>query len=283
MEGVRTRPMTETDLGAAQQIVAGTYGTVVPGKAHQNPAWLERWRVRAAHLLATDPGGCWVATLAGEPAGFAISFRREDTWFLGSYAVRAEHQGQGIGRLLLEDAERYGRDCPRAMLSASTDPRAEARYRAAGFVLHPQWRFTGVPRIGPELHAESDAAIEAEVEPAPDLDALDREVRGAAHGPDHALLGSSFRLIREPAGYAYLDGEGSPALLCARDTGTAERLLRRALASAAGEITVGHVTAANPWAREIAENAGLTASPAGWLAVRGMGPPAPYLHHGGLL
>lgn len=269
MDRVVIRPMTAADLDAVEHVVASTYDVVVPGDAHLAPAWRTRWRMRAEHLLRTDPDGSRVAVLDGRLVGFAISFRRDATWFLSSYAVRPEAQGQGLGRLLLEAVQTGGR----AMLSASADPRALARYRAAGFTLVPQWRFTGVPQVGPITGSNV----------TPDLDALDRDVRGAAHGPDHALLGGQFRLIGESDGYAYLDETCSPSLLCARDTGAATRLLLRALASAPGEITVGHVSEANAWARRVTEDAGMIAHEAGFLAVRGMEPPSPYLHHGALL
>ena len=59
-------------------------------------------------------------------------------WILATYAVRPGLQGQGIGKALLAAALHHGRGCLRGMLSASADPKAVRRYRAAGFSLHPQ-------------------------------------------------------------------------------------------------------------------------------------------------
>lgn len=264
--------MAPADLDAAERISDAAYGDVEPSFGHRSAAGRERWLRRTGHLLATDPGGCVVAVAGDEVVGFAVSFRRETTWFLASYAVRLDLQGQGIGRQLMEAASSYGVDCPRAMLSASADPKAEQRYRAAGFTLVPQWRFAGTARV------EDGSLASGTV----DLDALDRQVRGSGHGPDHAILAAQFRLVTTDGGYAYLDEDGTPAVLCAHDDDTARSLLRNALATGSAP-TVAHVTDANPWARAVAEEAGLVAQPSGSLAVRGMEPPAPYLHQGALL
>jgi GNAT superfamily N-acetyltransferase len=265
------RPLAPADLDVAERISDTAYGAVDTSFGYRSAAARARWLHRTGHLLAVDPGGCWVAETGGEVAGFAVSFRRDDTWFLASYAVRPDLQGEGIGRLLLEAAEGYGAGCPQAMLSASADPRAEARYLAAGFTLVPQWRFTGTPVV-------SDGPL---APGTPDLDALDRHVRGSGHGPDHAVLREQFRLVTTRGGYAYLDDDGTPAVLCAREEETARALLRHALSGGTGGVA--HVTEANPWARAVAEEAGLVAVPSGSLAVRGMEPPAPYLHQGALL
>jgi hypothetical protein len=120
------------------------------------------------------------------------------------------------------------------------------------------------------------------------LDSLDRQVRDAAHGPDHAVLLAQNRLvvIDRPgsSGYAYLAPEGRPAVICATGRRVAATLLWEAVASAPGEeLTIAHVTAANPWAVDVGLAAGLSVETAGYLAVRAMKPPAPYLHHGALL
>ncbi len=44
-----------------------------------------------------------------------------------------------------------------------------------------------------------------------------------------------------------------------------------------------HVTAANAWAVEVAMTARLDLHTDGYLGLRGLAPPAPYLHHGSLL
>ena len=66
---------------------------------------------------------------------------------------------------------------------------------------------------------------------------------------------------------------------------TAARLLWEALASSSPteSTEVGHITAANEWAVDVGMAARLDLHTSGYLALRGMKPPAPYLHNGALL
>jgi hypothetical protein len=118
------------------------------------------------------------------------------------------------------------------------------------------------------------------------MDSIDRATRGAAHGPDHEVMLRSWALLVSDtttgSGYAYVEG-GRVALLAATNRRTATRLLWAALADAGEETTVAHVTAANEWALDVGIAARLDIRTEGYLAVRGMAPPAPYLHHGALL
>ena len=68
----------------------------------------------------------------------------------------------------------------------------------------------------------------------PLIDAVDREVRGAAHGPDvEALLTPGGRLLVVPErGYAVVR-DGTVRLLAARDEAAAAALLRAVFAAAA--------------------------------------------------
>jgi GNAT superfamily N-acetyltransferase len=245
----------------------------------------EQWVRRTLHYLATDPEGCWVAEEDGEMLGFAASFNRELMWILASYAVRPQVQGQGIGRVLLAAALHHGRGCLRGMLSASGDPKAIRRYRAAGFSLHPQMHLSGtVDRSAIPVVEKVRDGSSADFDL---MDSVDRSVRGAAHGPDHSWLLSTFRLVVSDtstgSGYAYHASDGMPALLAATNRRTAARLLWECLASSSGEVLVPHVTAANEWATDVGLVARLDLGQQGYLALRNMRPPSPYLHHGSLL
>ena len=44
-----------------------------------------------------------------------------------------------------------------------------------------------------------------------------------------------------------------------------------------------HLTAANPWAVDLGRTASLELHQEGFLGLRGMKPPAPYVHNGALL
>ncbi len=292
---VLIRPMRADDVAALERLSAESYHEVdrltlpptVPSPASRSAAAGLGWQVRTSHLLSTDPGGCWVADRGGEPVGFAVSYVRELMWLLGSYAVRPGMQGQGIGRALLARALEHGRGCLRGMLAASADPHAARRYRSAGFDLHPQMF----------LHGRVDRAVlpvvrhvrEGDSSDRDLLDSVDRGTRGAAHLSDHDVLGSLFRLVvRDRAsgsGYAYVDASGAPVLVAATQRRTAADLMWEALAASDPDapVAVHHVTAANQWALDVGLRAGLAVHQSGYLALRHLKPPAPYLHHGSLL
>ena len=256
-----------------------------PAPVLRPPERATGWVARTLHLLRTDPGGCWVAEDDHGLAGFATSFTRELMWCLATYAVRPATQGRGIGRQLLEAALHHGRGCLRGMLASSADPKAARRYRLAGFALHPQLFLTGtVDRSAlPVVEKVREGSL-ADVEL---MDSLDRRTRGAAHGPDHELLAASCRLLVSDtttgSGYAYVDERGVLALLAASNRRTAARLLWAVLADGPAETSVSHVTAANHWAVDVGLAARLELHQEGYLGLRGMKPPAPYVHHGALL
>lgn len=243
--------------------------------------WIERTR----HFVRTDPGGCWVAEDDTGMVGMVSSYRREVVWCLATYAVLPGRQGQGIGKPLLAAALNHGRACTRGMLSASSDTRAARVYHQAGFALHPQMYLTGT----------LDRAVIPVVEKVRDgsasdidlMDSLDRAARGAGHGPDHELMLGAWRLLVSDtstgSGYAYLNERGALALLAASNRRTATRLLWAALAEGPEQATISHVTAANQWVLDVGLAARLELHQEGYLGLRGMKPPSPYVHNGALL
>jgi GNAT superfamily N-acetyltransferase len=241
------------------------------------------WIRRTEHFVRHDPGGCWVVEDGGEMVAMVTSFRRETLWGLATYAVRPGRQGQGLGKPLLAAALQHGQACTRGMLSASSDPRAARVYRQAGFDLHPQMYLTGtvdrsaLPTIE-KVRDGSDVDL---------MDSLDRAARGAGHGVDHELMLSTWRLLVSDtttgSGYAYVNERGQLALLAASNRRTATRLLWAALAEAPERVTVSHVTAANQWVLDVGLAARLELHQEGYLGLRGMKPPAPYVHNGALL
>ena len=119
------------------------------------------------------------------------------------------------------------------------------------------------------------------------MDSLDRGARGAGHGPDHELMLRTWRLLVSDtstgSGYAYLNERGQVALLAASNRRTATCLLWAALAEGPETVTVAHVTGANQWVLDVGFAARLTLHQEGYLGLRGMKPPTPYLHNGALL
>ncbi|WP_082748846.1 GNAT family N-acetyltransferase [Nocardioides jensenii] len=293
--GVIVRPAREADLEAMSRLTARSYHELDvrtrqrdwPDPEMRSPGRSNHWIRRTHHTLHTDPEGCWVAEAEGEIVGCAVSRVRELMWILASFAVAPGLQGQGIGEQLLAAALHHGRGCLRGMLAASADPGAVRRYRLAGFSLHPQMFLTGV------VNRDALPLVERVREgSAGDIDlmnSLDRRTRGAAHLSDHDVLLEQFRLIviDQPGGqgYAYVDETGAPALVAASTRRTAADLVWEALASTrpGSTVSVSHVTAANEWAVDVGMAARLSLHQSGYLCLRGMKPPTPYLHHGSLL
>ncbi len=258
-----------------------------PDPSARPPHRAAAWHARTRHLLATDPGGCWVVEVEEEVVGFATSLVRDLMWILASYAVRPGLQGQGLGRALLDAALQHGRGCLRGMLNASADPQALRRYALAGFRLQPQMLLHGTVsrEVLPVVrHVREGTPGDRDL-----LDSLDRRTRGAAHGPDHEVLARELRLIvtDRPAGsgYAYVNDRGAPILLAATSRKAAATLTWEALATSDPDVAVEvpHVSAANHWAVDLAMAARLDVWSRGFLALRRMKDPAPYLPHPTLL
>ncbi len=258
-----------------------------PEPAGRTPQRARAWRERAAHLVRHDPRGCWVAEGGDGLLGAALSLRRELTWVLAAYAVRPAVQGRGVGRRVLEPALAYGAGALRGMLAASDDPRALRHYRMAGFDLHPTMQLRG--RVARAALPVVDRVREGSLGDVDLMDSVDRRTRGAAHGPDHALLVDHHRLVVADrptgSGYAFADASGAPVLLAATSRRVASDLLWECLAGSDPGVAVAvrHLTPANGWALDVGTAARLELSTSGYLALRGLRPPAPYLPHGQLL
>lgn len=295
MTDVAIRPMQPGDVPVVERLSAEgfheldvrTYQRDWPEPSLRSPDRARAWEARTRHFLGTDPGGCWVAEGDDGIVGFATSVNRELMWILASYAVRPHLQGKGIGLQLLAAALHHGRGCLRGMLAASSDPKAVRRYRLAGFDLHPQMLLWGtVPRaVIPVVDRVRDGSP-ADVEL---MDSIDRRTRGAAHGSDHELLLREFRLLVADrgtgSGYVYADDSGAPVLLAATNRRTATDLAWAALAGSDPDrpVEIAHVTAENQWLVDVGLAARMEVHQRGYLALRHMKPPQPYLHHGSFL
>ncbi|MGN0064529.1 MAG: GNAT family N-acetyltransferase [Nocardioides sp.] len=294
-DSLLVRPARPEDLPAMARITATAYHAVdvdtyprdLPVPPPRSTTGDAAWIARSGEALLTDPGGCWVAEVDGVVVGCAVSRVRELMWILSSFAVAGSHQGMGVGRLLLDAASAHGAGCLRGMFAASASPAAARRYRLAGFDLHPQMFLHGtVDRASlPAITSVREGSL-GDVDL---MDSVDRSTRGAAHGGDHALLARQFRLLvtdrTTGSGYAYVDDAGAPVLLAASSKRAATDLLWEALAGSTEErpVAVRHVTAANQWALDVGMAARLSLRQAGYLCLRHMRPPTPYLHHGSLL
>ncbi|MER5865573.1 GNAT family N-acetyltransferase [Kitasatospora sp. NPDC002040] len=282
---------TSADAEAVEQVSRAAFRHLAgkPQDDPPDPHQLVRELARAAHLVRHDPGGCWVAEQDGRAIGVALSLRREGLWGLSLLAVLPEAQGRGVGRILLERAGEYGRGCLRGLLCSSADPAAARRYRRAGFTLHPTMQLAGpVDRAGlvdpGDIPVHPGNATQLHL-----LDSVDRRLRGSAHGPDHAFMLAHYDdlLIADTlagSGYCYRIG-GEVKLLAATSKRIAVRLLREALARVPDGVPalVSHLTAEQEWAVDVGLELGLSLSTSGYLAVRGLRPPAPYVPNPGFL
>jgi GNAT superfamily N-acetyltransferase len=289
------RPMTQSDVPEVERVSVEAFADLDrrthragwPEPVARTDAESARWRERIAHLVAGDPRGCWVAEDRGGILGAAVSTKRDLTWLLAVYVVRPGVQGRGVGRQLLDAAMSYGSGCLRAMVAATDDPSAARRYRLAGLSLHPTMVLRGpVPRAALPVLERVREGSTGDVDL---MNSVDRQVRDAAHGRDHELLLRSFRLVVTDravgSGYAYVTPDGSPYLLAATSRRAAAELLWESLAATSPEtpVTVAHVSPANEWAVDVGMACGLRLGTRGYLALRGMRPPTPYLHSGHFL
>ncbi|MDT3395527.1 GNAT family N-acetyltransferase [Streptomyces sp. B1866] len=290
------RPLRDTDedAEAVHRVARAALGPwrALPGSPELPGPGDPRVLARNRHLARTDPGGCWLAVDdAGTPVGTALSTRREGTWGLALFAVLPRAQGRGLGRELLAAALAYGRGCLRGIICGSPDPRAAAAYRRAGFTLHPAMALRGtVDAALKERLPPPDGAVHEGVARHQDLmDSVDRRTRGGAHGPDHGLLLGQRRLFVADdlagSGYAYVGDDGRVELLAATSRRLARRLLTAALLSlpAGTRAYVPHLTAEQEWAVDVGLEAGLELVNEGYVCLRGMRPPAPYVPSGTFL
>ncbi|WP_225728222.1 MULTISPECIES: GNAT family N-acetyltransferase [unclassified Nocardia] len=291
MDCVVVRPMGADDLAGAERTSDVVFldgdrrdrrvsePEPQPRSAEAAKGWIDRMR----YFLEVDPHGCRVAVEDARIVGFAISQNRDRLWYLATYGVLPDRQGRGIGKRLL-DAVLAHADGRQGMFSSTVHPAATRRYRLAGFSLHPQMRMVGTvdrARLVAVTGLSDGSADDFDW-----MDRLDQRLRGAGHGEDHQYLLKQHRLVvsrPDRPGYVYIDGRGRPVLLAAADSDIAENLLWEALATAQADTLVNCITTANEWAVDVGLAAGLQLGQEGYLAVRGMPTPAPYLASGQFL
>ncbi len=248
---------------------------------------LTRAGARHRHFLDNDPLGSWVAVLDDRLVGSALALRRERLWGLSLLAVDPDAQSGGVGRKLLTVALEYADGCDRAVIESSPDPRAIRAYATSGFALFPQVVASGVPDLSARpTNRRVREGSESDIELADDVDRL---VRGAPHGPDHALIahwGAMFVVDdSDGRGYAYAR-DGDVYLLAATDDATATALLWRCFAhihASAQTAVVSHLNAEQQWAISACFAARLAVKPDGPVLWRGATPPRAYLASGAFL
>jgi GNAT superfamily N-acetyltransferase len=281
---MRIRPMESRDIDAAFQVSVEAFDDLARrmGQPEDPPASPAFGRLRVGRPLATDPGGSWVAERDGRVVGVATAIVREGVWGLSLLVVRPEAQSAGAGRELLARAYTYGHGARGHIVLASADERALRAYARLGLALHPTLTARGRARAEPVEELRPGTADDL-----PLTEAVDRAVRGAAHGEDIlALVESGGRwLVLPDRGYAIVRG-GSVRLLAAFDPESAAMLLRGCLALAGDEeCSVRWIGSAQQWAIAPCLDAGLdlTGDGSAVFLAGDVGPFAPYLPSGAYL
>src|SRR4051812_36360514 len=227
------RPMETRDVDAAFQVSVAAFDDLSRrmGLPEDQPASVAYGRLRVGRPLATDPGGSWVAERDGEIVGAATAIVREGVWGLSLLVVHPDAQSEGAGRELLSRAYEYGNGARGWIVLASADARALRAYARLGLDLHPAIAARGFAQAEPVPELRPGTTDDL-----PFTEAVDRAVRGAAHGEDIlALVESGGGLVVLPdRGYAIVRG-GAIRLLAAFDTQSAATLLRGCFALADGQ------------------------------------------------
>lgn len=278
---------TPADAEAVRGVTAAAFAEL--DERPWTPLRTDRHHRRARHMARRDPEGCWLAEdRSGRPVGAVLAGRREGTWGLSLLAVSREVQGEGVGKALMARALDYGRGCLRGIICSSTHPAAVRTYRAAGFDLHPAMVLGGavdrrqLPAPDGPVAPGSSAQVDL-------LDSVDRRLRGGARGSDHRELLRDFRLLvcddLAGSGYCYYAPDGTVELLAATSRRLATRLLTAALLGMdeGAQVSVTGLTAEQQWAVDVGLAAGLRVSCGGFVCLRGMRPPAPYVPSGAYL
>jgi GNAT superfamily N-acetyltransferase len=282
------RPMRPDDADAVQDCAVRAFedldrrlGEEYPAPPPQRGAAVLRLR----HLVATDPGGAWVAERDGAVAGAALALVREGLWGLSLLVTDPGAQSLGAGRELLRLARAYGDGASGHVILSSGDPRAMRAYARLGLALHPCISAAGAPH-GVAMPGDVRIGGPADL---PLTEAVDRAVRGAAHGGDLlALLAAGHTLLVAPErGYAVVK-DGAVKLLAAFDDDGARTVLRGALAHAAeagASAFVEWISASQPWAVGVCLDTRLELrANAGCVFLGGdVGPFRPYLPSGAYL
>ena len=289
------RPMRPDDVPAVERLTAEgfydldvrTHRTGWPEPSRRTAEKAATWRRRMEHVLLNDAAGCWVAEDGSGLIGVSAGLKRDLTWILATFVVRPSVQGRGVGKQLLDASLTYGRGCLRAMVISSSDPKAARRYRLAGLTMHPVMFLVG--NVGRDLLPVVEHVREGSAGDIDLMNSVDRQVRDSAHGVDHEILASIYPLVvvdrSTGSGYAYVEPGGGPYLLAATNRRTATDLLWETVAASSPDepCTIAQLSPENQWAVDVGMAARMDLDSTGYLALRGMKPPAPYIPSGHFL
>ena len=282
------RPMTAEDAPAVLECMVAAFADLERRSGQPEsppPPSPAPGLVRVRHLVATDPGGAWVAEDGGRLVGAALALVREGVWGLSLLVVDPPAQSAGAGSRLLRAALEHGNGSRGGIILGSEDERALRAYARAGFDLRPSMDARGTVR---RPVAAPDGVRDVRWPQDQDLvDAAGRFVRGAGHGTDVPawLEAGAAMLVHDAGGFAVHWG-GRVIAVAAVDESVAADLLRGVLArlDAGDEASVDFITAGQDWAVGVLLDVGLRLRVGGAVFTRGeVGPMRPYLPSGAYL
>ncbi len=198
--------------------------------------------LRGLYLALAERSAVWIVRQDEEAAGIVFAGGGDDETYVHELFVRPPHRRNGFGSRLLEEATREARSRFATLDAADGGSQAFAiRHGAAmrGVLL----QCTGaVPREEDLLRLAASEGRRFEVAPLDigaqrfAVEALEREVRGAPLGADHAILGglasgSAFFINDELIGYAYVWPDGRIGPVIASSTSYLEQIFAFAFAA----------------------------------------------------
>jgi len=133
------RPMRQADLDAVRSVDAAAFNASrrqLTGRQQPLPS---RTRARVKSLLEKDPKGCFVAEEDRQVLGLIFSRSWGSGCWPGTLAVLPEHQGRGVGKLLLQASLRYLRRSPHRVIGLETMPDSPTNL---GLYLKPGFRLS---------------------------------------------------------------------------------------------------------------------------------------------
>lgn len=211
--------MIESDLSATLVVRKIALEWLDRTQGREPQPWRPTFPAAMAHILRTDPDGCWVAEMDGILVGYAQALQRGDIWFLSQLFVLPDVHSLGVGEQLLARSQEYGRARKARVFSvvASASLVAQSLYMRHGmFARGVAYRMSGP--IAPLLELPEPSGNRKKIVDCSGwqdrMAELDRLVFGAERRQDHAFYLSgelssgeerSFGLNRDGnlAGYAY--------------------------------------------------------------------------------
>jgi ribosomal protein S18 acetylase RimI-like enzyme len=270
------RPMEDADVDQAATVTAEAFGTDI------SDPWSRRvWEQRLRHSLSSDPEGSFVSEHRGRITGAAQAVIRDGVWVLSLMAVSPRLGIGGEGRALMGSALDYGPDSRGGLIIASNDPRALRLYASSGFSLEATFKADGAvdPSTLPQPHPQITSVAAPEF---PELEAISRAARGAAHTPDLEVAlfrGATVSRLEDRGFVVAMPGRGVWAL-AACDEEAATALLWHALGELCEEsrIEIGWISGRQQWALEALVAARFSFTGYGAICARGaVGPLHPYI------